>query len=63
MLLRATENAVAGHMAPGGPVVGSHWLSLYFTKRRQEAIKSLSALKLDVTVSYVGHALQTGHVF
>jgi len=38
-------------------------LSLYFMRCRQKATKNLPALKLDVTVSYVGHAFQTFHVF
>jgi len=33
------------------------------TIRRQKAIKSLPALKIDVTFSYAGHAFQTCHVF
>jgi len=39
------------------------WLSLYFTQHRQKAIKSLPALKLGVTVSYIDHAFQTCNVF
>jgi len=34
------------------------YASIYF---RQKATKSLHALKLDVTGSYVGHAFQTCH--
>jgi len=33
-----------------------------FTQRRQTATKSLPTFKLDITVSYVGYALQTWHV-
>jgi len=32
-------------------------------QRRQKATKSLPALKSDVTVSCLGHAFQTYHVF
>jgi len=38
------------------------WLSLFFTHRTQTATKSLPRFKLDITVSYVGHAFQTCHV-
>jgi len=47
---------------PSGQNYGHPWLNLYFVQRRPKATKSLSALKLDVTVSYVGHAFQTCHV-
>jgi len=38
------------------------WLSLFYATYRQKTTKSLPTLKLDVTVSYVDHALQTCHV-
>jgi len=42
------------------------WLSLNFTQHRQKNIKSLLALKLGITVSYIiymRHAFQTCNVF
>jgi len=38
------------------------WLSLFFTQRRQTATKRFPTFKVDIAVSYVGHALQTCHV-
>jgi len=61
------QNICHGYFAFGRTqmvdVVTELWLSLYFTQRRQKNTKSLPALKLDVTVSYVGLAVQICHVF